>query len=469
MRKNGNIFTREARRGGGTSVAPLFVAGVLCAAAVIAATRMFLVPRDTIAAFVPANAVLYAHADGRAASEALLSTSSQLPAGVHPDEVAVFIVPGDDAPRHGTMLAWRAPFRPSEEERRILGERGADALDDRHYLVHDGTLDTAARVAMAAHASFADDRGRRRALALLRSAFPVQIYAVPASLLPSAAAETLAGLQDEPLGAIVGGITLRNGSFMARLMKLETAASRRSLFGYRASAGHADRPGIERIDADVAVAEMSPSIDLSRVLLGAGTAAEGTDRAMLAEAGVAFRAALSSPYALWLNAAGGRTSSLAWFPGVAPKEARRITAGYYAAAHPDHAPFALPDGDAAIEYRLNAPIAAADDNDAVIGSGDARLLVGSDGVHGSLIATDPSLLAAFRDGSARGAAPTPCPTGPDNSLVRVKEPAKTLAPWPKLAGYATTYGIHDLTLGLTVDNEVVICGYTGSTVDNLGG
>lgn len=466
MHGKGDIPTQGPRRGGGASVT-LFVAAAL-GAAVIVATRLLLAPVDTIAAFVPANAMFYAHADGRVASEAVLATSPDMPSGVRPDEVAVFIVPGDDAPRRGAMLAWRWPSRPSDDERAALAARGADMLDERHYLIHDGSLDTASRVAMAAHAAFADDRDRSSALALLRSAFPVQIYASPADILPTPAQDVLAQLPEGRLDRIVAGVTVHDGRFMARMMPLETAVARSSWLGYRASPSSIARPSTRLLDADVAASEASPSFDVARLLLGSDATVGNPDPSALAAAAEDVRTALASPYALWLRTGGERPVFLAWFPNVTVADAGRAVGGLFAAAHPSQTRFEMPDGDAAVEYRVERRAPAQGGTDIVAGEGPERVLIGPDGAKGAIIASDPSLADAFRSGREPMTGHAACPTGVLSSMVSIKEPSLVLAKWPSIAHYAAAYKVRDLVLGFTVDNEVLFCGYTGGDVDNSG-
>ena len=468
MHGNGNITTQGPRRVGGASATLLFVVALIAGFAVVAATWVFLGRADTVAAFVPANAMLYAHANGRAASQALLSTSRSLPAGVRPDEVAVFIVPGDESPRHGALLAWRWPLRPTDDERAALDARGADALDDRRFLIDDGSLGTASRVAMAAHASFADDRARTDALGLLRSAFPLQIYASPSELLSAGDAELLAGLQEAPIGPLVAGVTAHDGAFMVRAMPLADAAERASFFGYRASPSDVARPDVSRLDADVMAAETAPTFDLAKLLVASDASADNPDPAMLAAAGDELRVAFASPYALWLRPGEDRMSYLIWFPHVPAQTARRAAGGFVAAARPSPSPFAMPDGDAAVEYRIGETGPTDGDADTVIGDERSRVLVGPDGDEGSLLATDPALLDAFRRGNERSARRPACPTAGLPSMVSIKDPAHVLARWPTLAGYAQTYKMSDLLVGITVDNEVLLCGYSRGTVDNLG-
>src|SRR5512142_191846 len=133
------------RRGGGSSVTLLFVAAASLAAAVFALTQAFLSPADGVAAVVPGNAVVYVHAGGRAAANAVLSSSVQMPSGIAPDEVAVFATPGDDALRWGVLFGWRTPKKPSESERGVLADRGAVPLDARRYLIGDASLAVASR------------------------------------------------------------------------------------------------------------------------------------------------------------------------------------------------------------------------------------------------------------------------------------------------------------------------------------
>lgn len=468
MNEEKNIRAHDRRRSGGASVTLLFV-GALFAAAAIAATRMFLEPVDTTAAFVPDNAVFYAHANGPVATEALLSSSVQMPSGVRPDEVAVFIVPGDDARRTGTILAWKKLRPPSPDELRRISERNIDGLDANHYLIHDGTLATASRVAAAAHASIADDRERTAALALLRSAFSLQIYARPEALLSPAGTDILNALDGKGVEPVVAGVSLRNGSFLARLLPLKDAARRRSLLGYRASSERPTRPSAGRLAADVTITESAPSFDVAHLLLRASS--EGSvhpDPALLSSAGNELRTTLASPFALWLwtDAKTGRISYMLDFPGVAPAAAKRSVGRYFAAARPEHSNLALPDGDTAVEYRLGEDAVAGDAGDSVIGAENEKAVVGPDDGHGTLIASDAALLAAFRSRKDDARNTSPCPTGALRSAINVARPELWAAALPSVAKAAQTYGVRDLLLGLTVDNEVFICGYMKGSVDN---
>ncbi|HTK05319.1 MAG TPA: hypothetical protein VL500_07050 [Candidatus Eisenbacteria bacterium] len=468
MNEEKNIRAHDRRRSGGASVTLLFVAA-LAAAACIAASRMFLEPVDTTAAFVPDNAVFYAHANGPAATEALLSSSVQMPSGVRPDEVAVFIVPGDDMQRRGTILAWKKLKPPSPDELRRISERNIDGLDENHYLIHDGTLATASRVAAAAHASIADDHERMAALALLRSAFSLQIYARPDALLTPAGTDIMNALSDKGVEPLVAGVSLRNGSFMARLLPLKDAADRGSILGYRASSERPARPSAGRLAADVTVTENAPSFDMANLLFRTSSEVNAhPDPALLSDAGVELRSSLASPYALWLwtDPATGKTSYLLDLPGLAPAAVKRSVGRYYAAARPEHSNLALPDGDIVVEYRLAEDTAAVNAGDAVIGGTDEKVVIGPDDGHGSLMASDERLLADFRAQKDDAPDTTVCPTGALRSTVNVSRPELWAASLPSVAKAANTYGVHDLMLGLTVDNEVFICGYLNGSVDN---
>ena len=456
----------ERRRGDGLFVTLLFVAAASLAAAVFACTQAFITPSDAIRSFIPRNAVAYLHAGGRSSTEALLSSSSQMPSGIRPDEVAVFAVPGDDSLRWSVIIAWRWPRTPTPDELRMLDERDAIILDAGRYLIGDSALATTAKVSAAAHASLADDPERSAALDLMLSVSSMQFYADPAALLSPETVFALAELSDGGLPPIVAGIKYKAGSLAVRILPVADAAARQSFLGYGETAVRGERLDTGRLDADVAIAEGSPTIDLAKLMLGTPRRAGHPSPVILSDAGDSLREELSIPYALWLRTdpKTGNPDYLLRFPDVPPSRTKLVIARYFAAAEPSRTVMTLPDGDLAVEFHIEDAgtdqMTAYDEVFTVPrGSGLEHLVVGSDGADGSLIASAAALVTEFRSKTdLRPPIEDSCSSKGLKAVIRLLKPLQTLAGIPQAKDLISALGVSDLTIGLTVDGEIRICG-----------
>ncbi|MEY4744699.1 MAG: hypothetical protein RL272_644 [Candidatus Parcubacteria bacterium] len=457
------------RRGGGSSVALLFVAAAFSAAAVFALTRVFLSNADGIAQFVPANAVAYLHAGGRGAVNAVLSASVQMPSGVSPDEIAVFATPGDEALRWGVIAAWRAPKYPTPADRAALGARDAATLDARHFLIGDGSLAIASRVAAAAHASLYDDAKRRDALAAMRSVAAIQAYADPAALLARDALAAFPGPLEEMAAPLVAGINLGGPTAYARIMTVSDAAARSSWLGYHGPSGGGRHFDLGRFQAQVALAEETPSFDLAKLFSGMPDAKGHPMPSLLAEAADAMRSELARPYSLWLRpgAATGGIDYLLRIDGTPPAVIGKAMARYAATINPDRAVLHLPDGDTAMEFRLDEA-ARADKmgtDDAAIAL-DAKtggaVAIGSDGLSSTLLASSEKLIAEYRAENRTSARPDDdaCPGGGNlRAVIDLRDPNVTVSAVPQLMSVVRMLNLKRIRIGLTVDDEITACGY----------
>jgi hypothetical protein len=170
----------ETKGGGGLTAALLALAFAAAFASVAAFTVIYLAPRDTLLRMVPPESAIYIHSDGRTASTPIAAILTK---GLRPDEAAAFAVPAPTGDLlWGRLLRWRAPNRPSEQEKSAFESMGAVAIDERTWLI--GEPEVAAALAASHGASLHDDPEARRALSLVRQLFPWQAYLNP-SYIPA--------------------------------------------------------------------------------------------------------------------------------------------------------------------------------------------------------------------------------------------------------------------------------------------
>ncbi len=450
----------EGRRGGDLFATLLFVVGVFVFSAVaFVLTDALMGSKDTTMAFVPMSATTYVHSDGYASTEALLSSSTEMPAGIHPYEFALFIAPGDDAPQRGIVLAWSALKKPNAEELAVLKERGATQLDGRHYFFGDSALATAAKVAAAAHVSLSDDAVRRGALNAARALFSVQIMTNPRAAIGAIDSPLFADLLGDisPETTIVG-ISLREGSFIARVTPLSVIMSDGIV---RGGTGDLDP---ERIGADAALTEAAPDFGISKLFAFGDGGEVGVTRDALAKSDEALRAALNSPFVLWLRQstdAQQPPTFLLHFPRVSTAVAKAAVAQNFAIRNPSSQNLTLPDGDFTSELLVKNAFGSGTTagGDLTLGNESGKVIVGTDGNGGSLIGSAPSILADYRNSPrlAQNQAKDPCGRLENkltlNNLDIFREKI------PPFSYLVERMGVNTVSFGRSVGNELFFCGY----------
>lgn len=442
----------------------LFVAA-LFAGATFAATEALMPGGDTTMRFVPSGALAYVHGSDRVATEALLTSSAEMPSDVRPYEVAVFVVPGDDAPRRGIILGWRRLFGPSKEEVAALEARGAKNLDARHYLIGDEDIAASARVSSASGTSLADNEAVEPALRHARTASRLQAFVFPRlaygkTPTDADAPTVLAGMRTltspEPL---IIATNLHGGTYTAHVMSLSEAlavvpadplAVRRSL-------------SLDGVAADIAMTETSPSFDVARLFDFTPAVSEDPSETLpvatqaIAEAESAVRALFDVPYAFWLRLRAETQPFLLRLPTVSPNEATNALLNLHAAHYPERREFILPDGEVINELAAVIPSypASTDTGDFIVGT-ERPIMVGSDGRGGSLISNAPEMLDAYRGLIANAHSQTaPCPANPDNLRLTSNFAAEI----PLLRPYVREINGNPILLTQGVGNGVHICGY----------
>ncbi len=449
----------NGRRAGDSFATLLFVVvAIALTATTLMLTDAFLGSRDTTMTFVPMNATVYVHSNGYSSTEALLSSSSGMPSGIHPYEFALFIAPGDDVPQRGTILAWGTLKKPNATELGILKERGATKIDDRHYFFGDASLATAAKVAAAAHASLADDGQRHAALNAMRELFSVQILANPRQAVHDAGSPLVDDLLADisPESAVVG-VALRDRSFIARVTPLSVPMSR--------SIDHSVAAELDptRINADAVITEISPDFNFSKLFAFDSANRRGVTDDMLAESDDALRAALGSPFALWLReatAAQPAPTFLLHFPHIAPQAAAAAIMRTFAIRNPTSQDLTLPDGSTATELRIDELLSdsSALKGDLILGGPGGKIMVGSDNENGSLISSDSGLFNEYRHPKlTHQETNDPCGrsanklTINDTTLIKEKNAAFSFI--------VDKTGINAVSFNMTEDNELFFCGY----------
>lgn len=449
----------NGRRGGDLFATLLFVVAAFAfAAGTFALTDALMGSKDTTMSFVPMSATTYVHSNGYAATEVLLSSTPQMPAGIHPYEFGLFTAPGDDAPQHGIILAWSTLKKPSQSEVAVLNERGAAQLDECHYFFGDSSLVTAARVAAAAHVSLYDSVPKRAALSAMRSLYGIQVMTSPRSALSGMQSPLFDQVLNEvtPETAVIGA-ALHGTSFIARVTPLSVPLSQKT-----------DRDTVSGLDpsrmqADVIVTGDGEDLNLTALL------PFGTDPNSVSASGVtqesdgALRATFSSPSVMWMREsrdAGQMPAILFHFPQVSQKAAVAAIGRSFAERNPSMQNLALPDGDASPELIVDSTVAAGINagEDVVFGKASGRIIIGSDGMKGSLVSPDISLINEYRNSKRVDIfSNNPCGSSKKqltiNNLARLKENA------PAFGFLADRSGINAITFSTTVGNELYICGY----------
>lgn len=443
----------DRRRGDGSFVSLLFVVAVPLAIAVVALTRAFIAPADTVLDLVPKNAVAYVHASGRHAVTAMLASSIDMPTGVMPDEVARFAAPGDDGLRHAILLAWRAPHEPTETEIATIRERGGLMIDERRAVLGDTALGLSVKVTSVIDASVADDPRRSALLARMRSLHAVQGFA-SAAVIPMDVLAIAEDANGAPLPAVVFGATVRDGRVIARVLPIDADASPTVGSPLAANAPLRD------LDAPVTASEPSPSFDLLNVLF-ARTDADHPSPEAVDAAGQELRDLLDAPYVMWIRPDQAGATHLFRFPTVRPEDAKSRMAAYAAALEPSRNVITMPDGDIAVEFSvMPVPVSS---GIAAFGSTDGigTIYVGSDGLGGTLLGSSATMFAAHAT-APRLSIDAFC-TAPSILLLdnRFGGPAGLEAAHEALR----RYDLKVLAVGKTVDNELRLCGYKLPTVD----
>jgi hypothetical protein len=450
---------KRQRRGDTAFVAFFFVVAVPVAAIVFLLTGMFVGSNDTVRAFVPKNAVVYVHMSGDRATRMALESSVRMPSDVHPREIAVFAIPGDDGLQWSSVLAWSAPMRPTSQEMKSLAASGAIQIDGagRRFLIGDPSVATEAKLAFVMHSSIADDAKTRSALDAAESRASVQIFADSDALISQ---EHLTGIMpvvnaNGVVGPFVAGITYRDGEFDARSVAADDVKKQ--------SASVMDVPSLVgelgRVDADVAASEPSAGFDLA-LLFGGGESSDSPfGTAALAGREENLREVLNGPHSLWISrdSSGSGLSFLLHYPAVGTSVAETSIGRLIAAEKPSLDTLTMPDGDTAEEYRAEPAALPTDHNDLTFaGTDQSPIIVGSDGESGSLITNSAALLADYR--STKNALPQPsCGTNP-YSEVRTAHLADLSAADPNLHAILNFIHIQSITFGQDVDKKFYICG-----------
>lgn len=443
----------DRRRGDGSFVSLLFVVAVPLAVAVVALTRAFIAPADSVLDLVPKNAVAYVHASGRHAVTAMLASSIDMPSDVMPDEIARFAAPGDDGLRHAILLAWRAPHAPTEAEVAALRERGGLMIDDRRAVLGDTALGLSVKVASVIDASVADDPRRAALLARMRSLHAVQGFA-SAAVIPMDVLAVAEDANGAPLPAVVFGATVRSGRVIARVLPLDADATPAT------GAPAAANAMLRDLDASVTVSEPAPSFDLLRVLF-ADTDGSHPSPEVVDAAGQELRDLLNAPYVMWVRPGAAGATHLFRFPTVRPEDAKTRVAAYAAALEPSRNVITMPDGDIAVEFSVmpapvNSGIAAFGSTDGI-----GTMYVGSDGLGGTLLGSSAAMYAEYAT-APRLSIDAFCAS---SSMLLLDSRSGGLVGFGGAAEPMSRYDVTAVAIGKTVDKELRVCGYKLPTVD----
>lgn len=459
-RDYGPKLNTARRRAGDNFVPLLFVMGVPIAALVFWLTARFVVPRDTLSRFVPADAVAYVHANGTAASDVLLSFSPSAPAEAHPSEAAAFATRDEGGVVTWALLvAWDVPRPANDAEKRVLGERGATSVGKDAWIIADHALAELSADAVRRSVTFRDDRVKSRALSAFRAVAPLQAY-VASGLV---GAEQLASLRLDDERPLVAGITADTTGIRAVVLPAEVAAKSRLGFGAPDAAG----AGVTRAvrGADVIIAGATPAFDVATALFGVPAPDEPRAESALSP----LRGSRVTAMVSASNDEGGTGIAL-HYPELSLEAAQNSLAQYIAAVWPHRRAFLMPDKDTGVELvydvekvrfepvedgRLLFPAFAVD-------TGIGLLYLSQDESSGSLLATSLDELIASQ--APKVPLPRCAPSSSEASLI-INEPAlfaEKMALWKE---FSARFSLKTIVVNEFVDKGVSICGYTYPYVD----
>lgn len=174
------------RRAGELVAALLFVLLCISTIATVSATYLLLGSADTLAIRMPTRSVVYLHADGPTAVRSLSAFAPTPIPDIRPTEIAFYATMDDSRKLHWhTLVTWRWPYIPSEDERKSLNMVRATFLDERTArLGGDLSEETAFGTSHEVSNALANARSRSRMQAFvdigsLSSSLPTESQALP--------------------------------------------------------------------------------------------------------------------------------------------------------------------------------------------------------------------------------------------------------------------------------------------------
>lgn len=426
---------------------------VLVAAAFVG-TRIFVADADTLGYGVPHQAALYVH--GPAGTDVGTFGLPQSPRSIAADEWAIFAISGKDGGASwGTLLGWKPLRRPTPEEIAELGLLGAEAVNERTYVLGSEEAKSASHQAVAARSSLYNDPTLRSALRTMAGIASVQGYAEPAlpALLRLSLTTVEAFSASEP---VVFALDSDDRVTYAAILPVVTAASYPPILGFAppAETTGAARP-LALTEADVTVSSPTAVIDPLNALFWPVEKARLEQQTppteeYLAAAGE-LRQMLRGPISvsLIMDKETGETRYVADFPRTSPTQVKKTVLAYLGASLPERTKVYLPDTDVSYELNLN-PDKYAFSSSSEVGVETVQdddsgfsLVVAPDGKDGTYLSTKPGFIKTIlQDGPMKGNGRCSEPNG--SSTLHINMPL---------------FGFNKLSLISDGDKLIRACGY----------
>ena len=335
-------------------VRPSFVIFAFLGAAVLAAAAWLSTPPDTIIAVMPGDVAVYIHENRTVPNKSFI----RVPEGLTPPESAVIAVIDENLElTRFTVLSWH-PDRPTETEREILAEAGAERIGSEIFAlptISPVPLVPGTKVPGTGDASLSL-LPLARSLARLRSTFPLQGYINTNLIPPQALQDFLKPVKE--LGPAVFGAAMDDHHILAAAMPEPDAAKKLKFFGFGLPDGRVSR---KADDAVLTLAGQTSFIDPLPVLFYPveenKQLSDAPDSAEFAASQAALRRLLKGPQTIsfWPDE---NPRIVGLFSHANPDLVVAAAERYINAAMPDSSIIDLPDKDTLLEFRHSKAFSA---------------------------------------------------------------------------------------------------------------
>lgn len=470
---------RNKKGGGRKAAALLYVAAISAVLLTLLMIHALLGPRDRIAGFVPADAIIYLHAQGRKAVSEISDTSLFIPDN-GAVELGLFALELDEGQVWTAALMWSRLSPPTAEEIESLDAAGAVRIAPTFYILRTG--DGPIILSEGWNGSLSETKDIKRALATMSSVSRIQAYIDTDALFAETLDPTLFPVEPGPM---VLALAPNGGKVSALVAGVSEAARYPKFLGFRLPDDRKDRkiPEILHSTEPPRPGHDGPSISLTTDAnsLNPIPLLFNEVESLRAEAGVPESIQLelsrmlitgrfSGPLALtiWPQASTGKGPSFAaYLPEVDPADLKSEVLGYLSASFPKKSRLDLPDGNEAIEFIVE-PGLFQRPTIKVPGDDDRPWQDYPMTAHrkGSLIASDTETLNQVLTAGTKDSGQARCITGSWPTLTIDGLPE--FVPADGVLGDVLRFiPLKNLVIQRIGDNITFFCGYQASFVDNL--
>jgi len=442
-------------RGGGHKAAALSCL-IVTAAAVLALVLIHLSmgPRDRLARFVPADAVVYVHAQGQRAVSKIVEATMFVPKN-SADEIGLFALNLDGETIWTAALMWNRLSPPSEDESQALLSAGAVRVAPVFYILRasDGPI----ILSEGRNGSLIDDDAIDCGLSAMRGVSRIQAYADTTALLEGVIEPSMLPTSS---GKMVLALSTRADGPAVLAVDIAEIADRSEILGFRLP-DDADGVPAELMSGTgrLAITFVTDKNTINPLpLLFRGTEERrilaGTpESAQLDQA--RFRLAEHFAGALSLLVYPDDGAFAAYLPDSDLSELKNDILAYLDASFPKKSDIKLPDGRIVSEYIVEAANDGRNLKNEDIAQSDFPIASFNDGV---LIASDAGMLRSMLAPEAHDSVKSGCLSGEWPTLMI--DGLQEIAPKSGILPIVLRiFGFKDVVIHKIGDNSLFFCGY----------